>query len=104
MKKISRQEAVNIISAQKDAGVFFNVLFIKRTTGELRNMTCRGGVHKYTTGEGLKFEPNAKQLIGVWEANNAEGAKEAQAYRFISIEGIKTLKAQGVEYEVVEGQ
>ena len=103
MKTISRQEAVNIISAQKDNGVFFNVVFIKRTTGELRSMTCRGGVHKYTTGEGLKFEPGKKQLIGVWEANNAEGAKEADAYRFISIEGIKTLKAAGEEYRV-EGE
>ena len=102
MKKISRQEAVNIISDQKDSGVFFNVVFIKRTTGEIRTMTCRGGVHKYTTGEGLKFVPGQKNLIGVWEANNAEGDKGKEAHRFISIEGIKTLKAQGEKYEVVD--
>ncbi len=76
------------------------MVFVKRTTGELRTMTCRGGVHKYTTGEGLKFVPGQKNLIGVWEANNAEGATEKDAYRFISIEGIKTLKAAGQEYEV----
>lgn len=100
MKILSRQEAVNLISAQKDAGVFFNVVFIKRTTGELRTMTCRGGVHKYTTGEGLKFVPGQKNLIGVWEANNAEGDKGKDAYRFISIEGIQNITAQGVTYAV----
>ena len=100
MTIITRQEAVDLISKQKDAGVFFNVTFIKRTTGELRNMTCRGGVHKYTTGEGLKFEPGQKQLIGVWEANNAEGDKGKDAYRFISIEGIQTLTCGGKSYSV----
>src|SRR5689334_15231202 len=100
MKIIGRQEAVNIISAQKEAGVFFNVVFIKRTTGELRTITCRGGVHKYTTGEGLKFVPGQKNLIGVWEANNAEGDKGADAYRFISIEGIQNITAKGVTYAV----
>ncbi len=98
--KISRIEAVKKILDVKEEGIFFAVHFTKRSTGELRIMTCRGGVHKYTNGKGLAFEPSDKGLIGVWEANNKEGAKEAAAYRFISVEGIKELHTGGKVYIV----
>jgi hypothetical protein len=99
-KTIARKQAVGIIERLKKEGQFFTVEFIKRTTGELRVMNCRGGVGKYVTGQGLAFEPKKKGLIGVWEANNKEGDKEAQAYRFISVEGIQTVIGDGKAYRV----
>ncbi len=100
-KEISRKVAVGLIKGIVDEGQFFSVLFIKRTTGEERFMVCRGGVKKYVKGVGLAFEPSAKKLVGVWETANKEGAKEADAYRFISEEGIKEVNYGGVKYKVV---
>lgn len=96
-KIINRQEAVNIINAQKGEGVFFGVEFIKRTTGELRKMVCRGGVQKHLKGGTLAYDPAKKNLIGVWDSTVEDNTK---AYRMISVEGIKTLNAGGVEYQV----
>ena len=97
-KQISRQEAVNIIVAQKGEGVFFGVEFIKRTSGELRKMVCRGGVQKHLKGGVLQYNPQEKNLIGVWDSTVEDRTK---AYRMIAVEGIKTLNAGGVEYEVI---
>lgn len=100
MKIISREQAVKLINDQKESGVFFNCLFIKRSTGELRTMTCRGGVQKYVKGIGMAYDPSSKGLIGVWEAGNSEGAKGSDAYRMISVEGIREIHAGGVKYKV----
>jgi len=97
MKVITRQQAVNIIIAQKGEGNFFGVEFIKRTTGELRKMVCRGGVQKHLKGGELKYVPGEKNLIGVWDSTVEDNTK---AYRMIAIEGIKTLNAEGEQYEV----
>ena len=99
-KVITRQEAVNIICAQKTNGVFFSVEFIKRTSGELRKMVCRGGVQKHLVGGTLKYNPKEKNLIGVWDSM-VENPKKA--YRMIAVEGIKVIKASGREYKV-EGE
>jgi len=100
MKKISRQQAVNIIVAQKSEGNFFGVEFVKRTTGELRKMVCRGGVQKHLKGGTLQYDPKAKNLIGVWDSTVEDNTK---AYRMIAVEGIKTLNAGGENYQV-EGE
>ena len=99
MKKISRKEAVELIYAQKNEGVFFGVSFIKRTTGELRKMVCRGGVQKHLKGGELSYNPSDHALIGIWDSTVEDRTK---AYRMIAIEGIKTLSAGGEEYEVVD--
>jgi len=96
-KTITRQQAVDIIVAQKGEGTFFSVEFIKRTTGELRKMVCRGGVQKHLVGGVLKYNPGEKNLIGVWDSTVEDNTK---AYRMIAIEGIKTLNAGGENYTV----
>lgn len=98
--KVKLEKAIELVKDQKDAGTFFTVEFIKRSTGELRVMNCRGGVSKYVKGVGMAYDPAAKKLVGVWEANNAEGDKKEDAYRMISTEGIKAVVAGGVRYEV----
>lgn len=97
MIAISREKAVDIILEQKEEGNFFSVEFIKKTTGELRKMVCRGGVRKHLKGGELGYNPSEKGLVGVWDSTVADPTK---AYRMISIAGLKTLKAGGVEYEV----
>jgi hypothetical protein len=100
VEKISLLKAVEIVLAQKGEGTFFTVEFIKRSTGELRVMNCRGGVAKYVKGVGMSYDPSKKGLVPVWEANNAEGDKAEAAYRMISAEGIKAVTAGGIRYEV----
>jgi hypothetical protein len=98
MKTITRQQAVDLILAQKAEGTFFGVEFVKRTTGELRKMVCLGGVTKHLVGGSLAYDPKAKNLIGVWDSTVADRKK---AYRMIAVEGIKTVNASGEQYEVV---
>lgn len=97
---ISLDKMGEMIEGIKDEGHFFTVVFAKRSDGSIRRMTCRGGVKKYTKGVGLAFEPSKKNLVGVWETNNADGAKEENAYRFISKEGLKELHYAGNIYLV----
>ena len=94
--KITQQQAIELIAQTN--GSFFNVSFIKRTTGELRNMTCRTGVMKYVSGVGMKYNREEHNLLGVWVSN--EGLAGKEAYRSISIEGITTLKIKGIQYDV----
>ena len=66
---------------------------IKRTTGELTNMSARRGVVKNITGEGLKFSPSQKKLIVVFDINK-------QAYRMVNLEGLTRLNMEGKEYTI----
>ena len=95
--KISRKQAVDLIKGSK--GKVFGVQFIKRSTGEVRNMSARTGVTKYITGEGLKFSPSKKNLIAVFDMNK-------QGYRMINLEGLTSLRLNGnvMEVEGKEGK
>ncbi len=95
--KISRKQAVDLIKGSK--GKVFGVQFIKRSTGEVRNMSARTGVTKYVTGEGLKFSPSKKNLIAVFDMNK-------QGYRMINLEGLTSLRINGnvMEVEGKEGK
>jgi hypothetical protein len=97
--KVTRESVVKIIFEIKDEGKFFSCKFIKRTTGELREMICRGGVSKFCKGGELAFVPSEKALIGVWEASNPDPKK---AYRFIPYEGILEVKSGGITYKVID--
>jgi hypothetical protein len=80
-------------------GTIFTVDFIKRTTGEMRKMNCRRGVKKGVTGEGRKFDPKAKNLLGVFDMQVVETSGEKGAFRFINLEGLMTLKFKGEKYD-----
>ena len=96
MPSISLEQAANLVTDSN--GKIFGVTFIKRTTGELRKMTCRVGVSKYVTGVGRKFDPAQKNLLGVYETNtDREGAEN---YRMIDLNGIVELRINGNQYEV----
>lgn len=75
-------------------GKFFRVIFTKRTTGELRTMDCRVGVSKFVSGGGLKFDPDAKDLVIVWDLR-AYDPKGDKGYRSINLRTVREIHFRG---------
>jgi hypothetical protein len=73
------------------SGRFFTVEFIKRTTGELRVMTCRLGVSKGVTGKGMAFDPASKGLLPVYDV-------QTQGYRMINLSGLRAVRMDGERF------
>ena len=90
MKTIDRDTAKQYI--YKTNGKIFSAVFTKKD-GEKRKMVCRQGVAKYVKGIGLKFKPEERNLIGVFDMHK-------KAYRFISIDTLEQLKVKGVIYKI----
>lgn len=90
--KINRDTAREYI--YKTNGKIFAATFTKKN-GEKRNMVCRQGVAKYVKGKGLKFKPEERSLIGVYDMHK-------KAYRFISLNTLEKVKIQGREYQVID--
>ena len=86
---LSVHDVLNLID---DPNQFFHVKFIKRTTGDLREMTCRKGVSKGVTGKGLKFDPTKKNLITVYDVN-APADDGRGGFRMINVDGLLEIKA-----------
>ena len=89
--KITREKArEKLLSAEN---TMFSVVFIKRTTGEVRRMLCRTGVRKYLSGGELKFIPIRKGLLSVYDM-------QSKGYRFINLETLISFKLGGTSYEI----
>jgi len=71
-------------------GKIFSAVFMKKD-GEKRKIVCRRGVSKHVTGKGLKFNPESRELIGVYDMHK-------KAYRFINIKTLEKIKIDGEEY------
>ncbi|MAH47762.1 hypothetical protein CMI37_18215 [Candidatus Pacearchaeota archaeon] len=76
----------------KTNGKIFSAVFTKKN-GEKRRMVCRQGVAKYVKGVGLKFKPEERDLIGVFDMHK-------KAYRFINVKTLEQLKTKGITYKV----
>jgi len=75
-------------------GTIFSVKFIKRTTGEVRDMLCRfGTVNKVKgeTGNGPAYNALDKGLLPVWDM-------QAEGFRSIPLGNIITIKIKGQVY------
>ena len=90
MKKINKDTAREYIYATN--GKIFSAVFTKKD-GEKRKMVCRQGVAKYVKGIGLKFKPEEKELIGVFDMHK-------KAYRFINVKTLEQLKVKGKTYKI----
>ena len=90
MKTIDKDTAKKYIYATN--GKIFSAVFTKKD-GEKRKMVCRQGVAKYVKGIGLKFKPEERSLIGVFDMHK-------KAYRFINLETLEKIKVKGREYEI----
>lgn len=82
-RAMDREKAVDWIK-KESKGRIFAVEVIKRTNGAKRYMVCRYGVRMNIKGVGLAFDPDAYQLIVVWDVQKA-------AWRMISIPGMRGI-------------
>ena len=89
---ISKEEASSMVRDYK-GGTFFSVSFIKRGDGSLRVMNCRKGVKKDVSGQGHRYNVDAKGLVCVRDV-------KIQKHRMISLEGIKAVSMRGKKYRV----
>jgi hypothetical protein len=94
MPSILASEAVRFMRTGHK-GRIFGVLFIKRTNGELRRMSCRQGVTSGLTGGGRAYEFEAYDLTGVYDMH-------LKLYRVVPTEGLLTITINKVLYDVVQ--
>ena len=76
----------------KTNGKIFSAVFTKKD-GEKRKMVCRQGVAKYVKGVGLKFKPEERALLGVFDMHK-------KAYRFINMKTLEQIKIRGIKYNI----
>ena len=84
MKTIDKDTARQYI--YKTNGKIFSAVFRKKD-GTKRKMNCRRGVSKYVKGIGLKFKPEERALIGVFDMH-------------INAKTLEQLKVRGVTYKI----
>ena len=93
--ELTIEELKHILNEWKKTGKIFGVHFIKRTDGEWRAMSCRGGVSCGLSEEPTKqksLDPS-RNIVTVFDMNK-------KAYRGISLEGIRQLSLGDVVYSV----
>jgi hypothetical protein len=88
VKIIAPSEVIKMV----DNGKIFGATFIKKD-GTIRVMNCRRGVSKDVTGVGLKFNPQDKQLLGVFDMQKNQ-------HRFINLQTLSQIRHGGQVYEV----
>ena len=102
MQTITKQEAAAIIAST--GGTVFSVTFVKRTTGEVREMRCILGSRttKGLTGGERAYDPDAHGLVWVYlMAGDVNRDADPKHRRSIPVEGITGLKANGKQYQVI---
>lgn len=82
----------NFLKDSVSDGQIFSVVFVKRTTGEIREMVCRIGVTSHLRGGVKKFNDKEKNLLTVFDV-------QKNGYRSIPLENIIRVKIKGVVYE-----
>jgi hypothetical protein len=93
--KISRQQASTLLHDVKEsgAGKVFWVRFIKRTTGDIREMLCRFDVKSFLKGGKASYNPKDFNLMCVFDMQKLE-------YRTVNLEGLLELRISGSHYVV----
>ena len=92
MKKINKDTAKRYI--YETNGKFFSAVFTKKN-GDKRLMNCRTKVKKYIKGVGLRFKPQDKGLMTVFDLTKGE-------YRFLNLNTLERLKINGQKYIITE--
>ncbi len=98
----------------RDSGHLFTVVFEKKD-GTSREMICRGGVHKYVTGQGMRYDPLARGMMTVFEQPRCPGCgrfvdysvnerihscggripAKTGGYKLVTLANIKSVKVKG---------
>ena len=82
----------NNLSKLVGDGKIFSLVFIKRSTGTERHMTCRLGVTKHLRGGNRAYDPAQHNLLNVFDM-------DAKGYRSIPVEAIQRLSVGGQTFE-----
>ena len=90
--EINRETAKKYI--YETNGRFFSAVFIKKD-GKKRLMICRTKVKKYVKGVGLRFKPQNKGLMTIFDLTKGE-------YRFLNLNTLERLKINGRKYTITE--
>lgn len=90
-KTVTRREALAYI--EKHWGMFVTLVFVKRSTGEEREMTFRQGVTEHLAGGEPAYDFSEKGLLPVYDM-------VAKGYRSVPKEGIVRIKMKGVWHKV----
>lgn len=81
-------------------GGFFNVVFVKRTTGETRKMLATLNIKSALKGGQAKYDHKAKNLLVVRDvAKTKEGVAPI---RSIPLENVLEITTNGVSYTIVD--
>lgn len=113
--KIKRSQISKFLRENSEGHIFSAVFEYKDNAtnrklgrvGKDREMLCRLGVKSYTKGvvkpEDRRKEDDNNQVLTVYDMTKwKEGQTEEQAYRRINIAGLKSLKINGIKYEVTD--
>ncbi len=91
MNELTADQAWALINATK--GRLFGASFIKRETGEEREMTARTGVTAYLKGGVLSYNPDNYYLVSVFDVVE-------RGYRMIPVDGLLELRYAGKVWPV----
>lgn len=95
MQYLDEKKVIDLIDSS--GGKILKVEFVKRTTGEVRKITCRKNVTSYLHGGELKYDPAKAKLITVFSMKD-------QGYRMIPVDAVVGITADGVEYRGEENE
>lgn len=89
---MNRQDIIKLI--KESNGKDLTISFIKRSTREIRVMSCKVGVvADELTGNGPKYSYDYHKLISVYDT-------QAKQYKSLPVEGIISVMIDGKEYKV----
>lgn len=86
---------------QEAGSTIISLKFIKRTTGEERELVGMLKVSKYVNGKGKSFKDEDQNLQTIFDVNIAKELPENQrnrAYRSFGVESVIWMRVNGVEY------
>ena len=88
------------VPALLKTGLFISVDFIKKN-GQRRTITGRVGVSKHTNGIGMSYDPAARGMVVIWEANKIHRRnKKDKGYRMVTLAKVTGVRAHGKSFFV----
>lgn len=96
---ITAQEVKPLLQGLKN-GTIYSVTFVKKD-GSIRLMNSIKGTRKGVTGEGLKFNPEDKGLIPVYDLQlRNKGEEESKCWRMVNVNTVQRICVDKTEYIV----
>jgi hypothetical protein len=90
---IKRNRAIDFLRNETQ-GRIFSVYFQKKTTGEMREMTCRRGVKAHLSGGDLPYDPAPLKLLPVFDV-------QLRNYRMVNLAGLVSFNIGGETFVIV---